>query len=110
MQTARGEKFGPGGLIPSTPGHGSGRWASKPRDAADIALACYISSIEGMQAEEVALLAPESTISEMRKSFPHSTKLDEAETKLRTLLRIRRLDVKGQPNKITNGHVHDQGN
>ena len=101
MQTARGEKFGPGGLIPSTPGHDIGRWASTPPDAADIALACYISQIESMEAEEVALLAPEPTISEMRKSFPHATKLDEAETKLLTLLRIRRLDVKGrQPNKI----------
>ena len=103
MQTARGEKFGPGGLIPSTQGEGTGRMVmhNAPPDAADIALACYISSIESMEAEEVALLAPESTISEMRKGFPHATKLDEAETKLLTLLRIRRLDVKGrQPNKI----------
>ena len=103
MQTARGEKFGPGGLIPSTQGQNSGRTIMQdaPPDAADIALACYVASIEDMEAEEVALIAPESTISEMRKSFPHATKLDEAETKLLTLFRIRRLDVKGrQPNKI----------
>ena len=75
--------------------------ARRSPDAADIALACYLASIESMEAEEVALLAPESTISEMRKGFPHATKLDEAETKLLTLFRIRRLDVKGrQPNKI----------
>ena len=101
MQTARGEKFGPGGLIPSTPGHDVGRWARTPPDAADIALECYISQIESMDAREAALLEPESTISEMRRCFPQATKLDEAETKLLTLFRIRRLDVKGrQPNKI----------
>ena len=84
MQTARGEQFGPGGLIPSTQGQDSGRTImhDAPPDAADIALACYVASIENMEAEEVALIAPESTISEMRKSFPHATKLDEAETKL----------------------------
>ena len=101
MQTARGERFGPGGLIPSTPTHSSAEWA-KPPDAADIALACYMSSIEGMQAEEVALLAPDSTITEMRKRFPHhsAVRLDEAETKLRTLFRIRRRDANATTNKI----------
>jgi hypothetical protein len=100
-QTARGEKFGLGGLIPNTPGDDTARWANTHPVAADIALDCYLAGVESMDAREAALLEPASTIAEMRRSFPQATKLDEAETKLLTLFRIRRLDVKGrQPNKI----------
>ena len=104
MQTARGEKFGPGGLIPSTQEEGVGRIVmhNATPEAADIALACYITSIQNMEAEEAALLAPEATVSEMRKCFPHATRLDETETELLTLLKIRRQDVKGRKYNIPN--------
>ena len=71
MQTARGEKFGPGGLIPSTHGQGVGRMVmhNAPPEAADKALECYVMAIQNMEAEEAALLATEATISEMRKCF-----------------------------------------
>ena len=104
MQTARGEKFGPGGLIPSTPGEDARRMVvhSAAPEEADKALACFITSIQNMEAEEAALLAPEATVSEMRKCFPHATRLDETETELLTLLKIRRQDVKGRKYKIPN--------
>ena len=100
MQTARGEKFGPGGLIPSTQGQGVGRMVMP--EAVDKALECYVMAIQNMEAEEAALLAPEATVSEMRKCFPHATRLDETETELLTLLKIRRQDVKGRKYKIPN--------
>ena len=80
MQTARGEKFGPGGLIPSTQGQGVGRMVmhNAPPETADKALECYVTSIQNMEAEEAALLAPEGTVSDMRKCFPTATKLDES--------------------------------
>ena len=104
MQTARGEKFRPGGLIPSTPGEGVGRIVmhNATPEAADIALACYMTSIQNMEAEEAALLAPEATVSEMKRCFPHATKLNESETELLSLLKIRRQDVKGRKYKIPN--------
>ena len=103
-QTARGEKFGPGGLIPCTPGEDTRRMvvhSGAPEDA-DKALSCFILSIHNMEAEEAALLAPEATVSEMRKCFPHATRLDETETELLTLLKIRRQDVKGKKYKNPN--------
>ena len=69
MQTARGESFGPGGLIPSTQGHGVGRIVlhNAPPETADKALECYVAAIQNMEAEEAAQLAAEGTIAEMRK-------------------------------------------
>ena len=105
MHTARGEKFGPGGLIPSTQGQGIGRVVlhNAPAETADKALECFITAIQNMEAVEASQLAAEGTIADMRTYFPTATKLDESEVEILTLIKIRRQDVKGRkPNKMPN--------
>ena len=103
--TARGEKFRPGGLIPSTQGQGIGRIVlhNAPPETANKALECFVTAIQNMEAVEASQLAAAGTIAEMRRCFPTATKLNEAEAEILTLIKIRRLDVKGRkPNKILN--------
>ena len=63
-------------------------------EEADNAMACFITTVQNMEVEEAALLAPKATVSEMRKCFPNATRVDEAETELLILLKIRRQDAK----------------
>ena len=90
--------------LPCTPGINARRVVvhNGALEEADKALSCFVLSIHNMEAEEAALLAPEATVSEMRKCFPHATRLDETETELLTLLKIRRQDVKGKKYNIPN--------
>ena len=67
MHTARGEKFGPGGIIPSTQGQGIGRIVlhNSPPETADKALECFVTAIQNIEAVEASQLAAEGTIAEM---------------------------------------------
>ena len=102
MQTARGEKFGPGGFIPSTQGHGTVPH-NVPSPIADKALERFVTAIHNMEAVEASKLAAEATIAQMRASFPTATKIEEAAVEILTIIKIRRQDNTGRkPNKIPN--------
>ena len=105
MQTACGEFFGPGGLIPSTPAAGHTMVLHDvPPPIANKALENFVAALHKMDVVEASQLAAEATIARMRASFPTATNVEAAAVEVLTLIQIRRQDVKAgkQPDKIPN--------
>ena len=104
MQTASGENFGAQGLIPHTHLQLGRVPENVPSTIANKMLNQFVLALHDMEAVQASELALEATITQMRTCFPTATKIEKAELEVKTLIKIRKQDVKTgkQPNKIPN--------
>ena len=59
----------------------------------------FVLAFHDTEAVQASELAVETTIAQMRTCFPTATKIEEAELEVKTLIKIRKQDVKTETSK-----------